>query len=382
MKKIYLDHAASTPLHPEVLEQMKPYLLEHFGNPSSTHGHGRVLRAAIETARKTIANCIGAKASEIYFTSGGSEADNMILKGAVEKLGVKHIISTEIEHHAVTHTIEALAAMGKITYTYLQVDELGHIDLAELEAVLKKHPNSLVSLMHANNEIGTLHDIESIGKLAKQYEAYFHSDTVQSIGCWRYNMATGPLDFAVASAHKFNGPKGIGFAYIRKGIAMDSLIHGGGQEMKKRAGTEDVASIVGMAYAFEKCCKQLDVKREKLLEIKDYMRGKLKETFKGVSFNGDPDPTKSLPTVLNASIPCGEKDAMLTFQLDLAGISCSGGSACNSGANQGSHVLRALGVKSFKNLNSIRFSFCTSNTQEEIDFVLEKLSFIVHEPVM
>lgn len=380
--KIYLDNAASSPMDPEVFEAMKPWLLDHFGNPSSTHAHGRTLRSTIEKARRTIAECIGASPAEIFFTSGGTEADNTAIIGAVKGYGLTHVITTQIEHHAVTHTIEQLEEAGLVKTTYLNVDGKGNIDLEELRNVLANSPRSLVCLMHANNELGTLHNIHAIGEVCQEYDALFQSDTVQSMGNVVYDLANTNLHFATASAHKFYGPKGTGFLYVKKGIKIPAFIQGGGQERNMRAGTENPAFISGMAFALHKCYAQLEAKNGKLRTLKSYMMEQLQQHIPGVSFNGETNPERSLPTVLNVAFPCGEEDAMLTFHLDLAGISTSGGSACNSGANLGSHVLRSIGCTPSKAINSVRFSFSVLNTKEEIDVTVTKLKEIVKTPVL
>ena len=382
MMKVYLDNAASTPMDPEVFEYMKPYFCEHVGNPSSTHAHGRHLRNLIEQARKSIATHIGASPGEICFTSGGTEADNMAIRGAVEAYGLTHVISSPIEHHAVTHTIEQLEGEGKIKAIWLSLDEKGNVDLEELRSVVSQHPKSLVSLMHGNNEIGTLHDIQAIGEICQEYGALFHSDTVQTMGTCTYDVASLPIDFLAASAHKFYGPKGIGFLYVRKGIRIPPMILGGGQERNLRAGTENLPSILGMAYALDKCYRTLEQKNQHLQALKDYMKAQLEQYVPGVSFNGETDAHTSMPTVLNVALPCGESDCMLIFNLDIHGISVSGGSACNSGANLGSHVLRGIGASTNALMNSIRFSFGVRNTKEEIDYTVSKLKEVVGQLVV
>ncbi len=379
--KVYLDNAASSVMDPEVLEEMKPFLLGNFGNPSSSHAHGRVLRSAIEKSRRTIAKCLGASPGEIFFTSGGTEADNTAILGAVEAYHLTHIVSTHIEHHAVTHSIKHLEAAGKVKATYLQPDSKGAILLEDLREVLAQNPRSLVALMHANNELGTLNDIQAIGEICKEYDALFFSDTVQAMSNFEYDLAHTHLHFATASAHKFYGPKGVGFLYIKKDINIPSFILGGGQERNMRAGTENVAFIAGMAFALHKCCSKLEAKLNKLNKLKFYMKEQLLKNIPGVDFNGETDPALSLPTILNTAFPCGEEDAMLTFHLDLAGISASGGSACNSGTNLGSHVLRGIGCSTERAINSVRFSFGLQNTFEEIDYTIHKLKEIVKIPV-
>ena len=379
--RIYLDNAASTPMDPEVLDHMVPVFRELNGNPSSVHHHGRQLRALIEKARKTVAETLGAAPAEIFFTSGGTEADNMAIKGAVEGQGIKHVISSKIEHHAVTHTIENLEKEGRITVTWLDVDSKGNPDLEQLDQVLAAQGPTLVSLMHGNNEIGTLLDLVKTGEICRKHGALFHSDTVQTITQERYNLSEQPVDFITASAHKFYGPKGVGFLYVRSGVCIPSLICGGSQERNMRAGTENVPCIVGMAFALKKCYDNFDSKRAKLLSLKAHMRQRLENEVPGVSFNGEISPETSMPTVLNVSFPGEGTESMLLFNLDIAGISASGGSACTSGSVTGSHVLSGIGVSPERSANSVRFSFGVDNTLEEIDLCIDKLKEIIDIPV-
>ncbi|MEM7654834.1 MAG: cysteine desulfurase family protein [Bacteroidota bacterium] len=378
--KVYLDNAASTPMDPEVFEQMKPFFCEWVGNPSSTHAHGRPIRNQLEEARRTIAAHLNCTPAEIIFTSGGTEADNMAIVGAVESHGLTHVISTQIEHHAVTHTIEHLEATGKIEAIWLAVDEKGNIDLGELRTHLQAHPKSLVTLMHGNNEIGTLHDLQAIGEVCREHEVLFHSDTVQTMGHFAYDLAELPVDMMSASAHKFYGPKGVGFLYLRKGVRLPSFIMGGSQERDHRAGTENVPGIMGMAFAFDKCQKNLATKTEEVWGLKEYLKTQLETRLPGIHFNGETSRERSLPTVLNTCLPCDGSDCLLLFNLDLFGISASGGSACNAGANMGSHVLRGIGANENALMNSIRFSFSQFNTKAELDYVVEKLSEVVLQP--
>jgi len=370
--KIYLDNAATTPLDPEVFDAMKPFMLENFGNPSSTHSHGRVVRAAIETSRKKIAELLSCTPGEIIFTSGGTEADNAIIRSAIHTFGIKHIISSPIEHHAVTHTIEHTEREG-ISSHMVKLDKNGHVDLNDLERLLKTYPNALVSLMHANNEIGNLLDIKTTGELCKKYNAFFHSDTVQTIGHYRHNMNDLFVCGLTAGAHKFHGPKGVGFMYIRKDRKIHQFIHGGAQERNMRGGTENVYGIIGMAKALEIAYRDMDEHLHHIQALKDRMIAGLKENIPGVMFNGDSaNAQRSLYTVLNVSLPENEENDMLLFNLDLNGISASGGSACSSGATTGSHVLGALYPNSKR--GAVRFSFSKYNKAEEIDFVVSKLA--------
>ncbi len=364
---VYLDHAASTPLDPAVFAQMQPFLLGHLGNPSSSHSFGRTLRNEIERSRRKIAQLLGAQPGEIIFTSGGTEADNLAIRGLVQAHALSHIISTRIEHHAVTHPIESLEKAGTVQVTWLGVDAQGHIDLGELRTALERDARALVSLMHANNEIGTRHDIESIGEVCAEYGAYFHSDTVQAIGCIQYDLSKLKVHCITASGHKFNGPQGVGFLYVRKGTRLQAQVEGGSQERNLRAGTENVAGIVGLAAALEKTYATLPQKVAHLRTMKIYLRDQLQSLFPGLGLNGETDLEKSLPTVLNVSFPYNGEDSMLLFQLDLAGIAVSGGSACNSGALIGSHVLREIGADQNALLNSIRFSFGLTTTRAELD---------------
>ena len=377
MTRVYLDNAASTPLDPEVLEYMLPFFRELQGNPSSVHSHGRQLRAGIEKARKTIAGLIGAAPSEIFFTSGGTEADNMAIRCSVEGLGIRHIITTHIEHHAVSHVAESLEKAGKAKITWLDVDEKGNPNLIQLEKALKENDRSLVCLMHANNEIGTLADIHAIGLLCEQYDAIFHSDTVPAMGNVLYNLSDMPVHFVTASAHKFYGPKGVGFLYVKSGTRIPSLILGGGQERNMRAGTENVPAIAGMAFALEKCINNLEKKSAHLWKLKNHMKKRLMEEVPGVKFNGEIEEGKSVPTVLNVAMPSSASDSMLLFNLDINGVSASGGSACTSGSVKGSHVLAGLGHDPHRCSNSVRFSFGWPNTLEEIDYAVDKVKEIV-----
>ena len=371
--RVYLDNAATTPIDPEVFEAMKPYLMEDFGNPSSTHAHGRKVRAAIESARKKVAELINCTPGEIIFTSGGTEADNALIRSGIQTNSLKHAISTPIEHHAVTHTLELLEKQGVIQLHYVQFDEKGHVDLHHLEKLLREFPGSLVSLMHANNEIGNLLDIQRVGELSEQYKAFFHSDTVQTMGHYRHDMKTLRICGMTAAAHKFHGPKGVGFMYIRKDRKIAQFIHGGAQERNMRGGTENTYGIIGLAKAFEIAYRDMAEHEAYIKSLKSRMIEKLRENIPGITFHGDSaNLDKSLYTVLNVSLPESEENEMVLFNLDIQGISASGGSACSSGASTGSHVLGALYPESKR--GAVRFSFSKYNTPEEIDFVVEKLA--------
>jgi cysteine desulfurase len=372
---IYLDNAATTPLDPEVFESMKPFMLEDFGNPSSTHAHGRKVRAAIESARKKIAELIQCSPGEIIFTSGGTEANNGILAGAIHTYSIKHVITSPVEHHAVLHTLEELQKLGKVEIHLVKVDEHGSVDLADLEQLLQQYPGSLVSLMQANNEIGNLLDMGRVAALCAAHQAFFHSDTVQAIGHYRHDMRTLNLSAMTCAAHKFHGPKGIGFMYIRNTRKINPFIHGGPQERSMRGGTENVYGIIGLAKAVEIAYRDMDEHTKYIASLKARMIEKLTENIPGVLFNGNSaNLEQSLYTVLNVSLPEVAEGGMLLFNLDLKGISASGGSACSSGATQGSHVLAALYPGSKR--EAVRFSFSKYNTPEEIDLAVHELKAI------
>lgn len=378
--RVYLDNAATTPLAPEVAEAMIPVLKNEFGNPSSTHYFGRQTKALIETSRRSIAAWLNCSPSEIIFTSGGTEADNMALLTAVQSLGVKRIISTTIEHHAVGHTIEHLAAHSGIEAVWLKVDAKGHIDLNELESYLRDGVPTLVSLMHANNEIGTLIPLKSVSELCRNYNAYFHSDTVQTMAHYRFDLKELDIDFITCAAHKFHGPKGIGFLYVNKKVKAESLIHGGSQERGLRGGTENVYGIVGLATALELANTHIEEHQQHVQGLKSYMIEQLQNIFPDVAFHGDIDPAKSLYTVLNVCLPKTEKGGMLLFTLDLKGVACSGGSACTSGAVKGSHVLEGIAADNTR--PNVRFSFSRYTSKEEIDFALKQLETIYEKAIV
>ncbi|MDA0193741.1 MAG: cysteine desulfurase family protein [Bacteroidetes bacterium] len=376
--RVYLDNAATTPLDPEVFEAMKPYLINHFGNPSSIHHHGREAKAAVEKSRRSIAEYLNAAPSEIFFTSGGTEADNTALRSSIETKNIKHVITSRIEHHAVLHTLEMLEKLGITSLHFVNLNKLGHIDLSHLEELLKEHPQSLVSLMHANNEIGNLNDIEKIGAICSEYDTTFHSDTVQAVGHYKHDLQVLKLHCMVGAAHKFHGPKGIGFLYLNSNHRINPLIQGGSQERNMRGGTENVAGIVGLAKAFQLAYQNMEQHQSYIQSLKARMIQKLKERIDGVQFNGDSaNLESSLYTVLNISLPPSEENEMLLFSLDINGVSASGGSACASGSNIGSHVLSALNTDPLR--GAVRFSFSKFNKPEEIDFAVEKLSEVVAE---
>ncbi len=375
--RVYLDNAATTPVAPEVIEAMIPVLQNDFGNPSSSHSFGRQAKGVIETARRTISKLLNCQSSEIIFTSGGTEADNMALYSAVNLMGVKHIVTSEIEHHAVGHTVEALVKSNGIRVSFLKLDEKGNVDLKELENLLITEEKTLVSLMHANNEIGTLLPIKRVSEICRKYNALFHSDTVQTMGHYSFNLQELDIDFLTCAAHKFHGPKGVGFLYVNKKAKVESLIHGGSQERGLRGGTENVHGIVGLAKAMELAYVELEEHQLHVQSIKTHMIETLNSTLPSVDFNGEIEPSKSLYTVLNVSFPAFERGGMLLFTLDLKGVACSGGSACTSGAAKGSHVLE--GIKADSSRPNVRFSFSRYTTKEEIDFAIEKVIEIYEE---
>jgi cysteine desulfurase len=369
--KVYLDNAATTKLDEEVFKTMMPYMMEEFGNPSSIHGYGRKTRSAIELARKNVAKFLSVQPGEIFFTSGGTEADNMAICQTVETHGINHIISSRIEHHAVEHTIQVLEKTKGIKVSWVNIDKKGNVDLSHLEELLKNNERTLVSLMHANNEIGTLLPIEHVGALCEQYNAIFHSDTVQTMGHYNMDLQKMKVHFVTCAAHKFHGPKGVGFLYINNNHKISPFIHGGAQERNMRGGTENVYGIVGLAKALEICYNEMEAHQKHIMGLKNYMKRQLIENFEGMRFNGETEDDNSLYTVLNCCFPDHPDAEMLLFNLDIMGIAASGGSACSSGSNQGSHVLRGIGADMTR--PSVRFSFSKYNTKKDIDFVLSTL---------
>jgi len=367
---VYLDYAASAPLDPEVLEAMRPYL-EAAGNPSSTHAAGRFLRSAVEEARQTIADLIGAAPGEIIFTSGGTEADNHALRSAVETFSLSTILFNPTEHHAVLHTIEDLTRQGKVKAIPIAVDSQGRIDLNCLEALLRKHPRSLVSIMYANNEIGTLHPVKEIAMLCQQYGALYHCDTVQVMGLGWVRVDEWPVDFIAASAHKFYGPKGVGFLYRRRPIR--SFITGGAQERGQRAGTENVAGIVGMAFALRKAYEKKDAYYQHLSTLKRHALDLLREQLPDARINGDSSPEGSHPGILNFYLPPEKADDLLLIHLDIAGICASGTSACSSGSGHPSHVLQAIGLSAEAALRAIRLSWGWGTEKKHLDKAIQTL---------
>ena len=369
----YLDNAATTPLDPAVLDAMLPYLAQHYGNPSSLHGPGRQVRAAIEQARKSVAQLINAAPSEITFTSGGTEADNYAIFGSVRSLGLTHAITSRLEHHAVLHPLQALAKSGETTLSYLHHDDQGRLDLAHLEELLATHPRTFVSLMHGNNELGNLNDIRAIGEICARHDAVFHTDTVQTVGHYPHDVQQLQNHFLVGSAHKFHGPKGVGFLYQRGGVTVDSLLHGGAQERGVRAGTENVYGIVGLAKALEIACHDMAAHRRHVQGLKDRLIGRLTASLDDVRFNGlSAETDQSLYTVLSVSLPPSSISEMLLFSLDINKVAASGGSACTSGAQLGSHVLEALGAAPDR--PTVRLSLSRLTTAEEVDYAANQLA--------
>ncbi|MCC6461406.1 MAG: cysteine desulfurase [Saprospiraceae bacterium] len=381
MKRVYFDNAATTPISEAVIDAMLPVLREQYGNPSSIHAEGRSVRAALESARKTVAQSIGASTAEIFFTSGGTESNNMAIKCAVRDLGVRRIISSPTEHHCGLHTIEHLVKTSDIEVVWLPVDSMGHVDLKTLEQLLAdgSDTKTLVSLMHANNEIGTMLDLDQVSTLCRQHGALFHTDTVQTIGHFPVRVDQTPVNFLSGAAHKFHGPKGVGFIYINSGNPIEPFIDGGGQERNMRGGTENVYGIVGLAKALELATTEIEQRAAHIRQLRQYMMDRLRENLDDIQFNGDCDG-HSLYTVLSVSFPPSPKNELLLLSLDIAGVSASGGSACSSGAEKGSHVLAAIGADPAR--KSIRFSFSHYNTTDEVDVVIEKLKAMLPAPSM
>lgn len=382
MDNIYLDNAATTQVRKSVIVKMQDALANFYGNPSSTHSYGRSAKTAIESARKTIAKTLNAHPSEIIFTSGGTEADNMILRCAVRDLGITTIITTKIEHHAVTHTVEELEKECGVTVYYLDLDANGNPELAQLEALLQKDDSKkLVSLMHINNEIGNKIDIEAIAKLTKANGAFIHSDTVQSIGHYEWDVQQTPIDFMVAAAHKFHGPKGIGFAYIRKNSGMGCMISGGAQERGHRAGTESFHNIVGLEEAFKCAYENIEEEKAYVTELKKFFIERITSEIPDIEFNGHSgNIEKSTYTLVNVRIPVdAQKGLMLLFQLDIKGIACSQGSACQSGSGKGSHVLTEILSDEEMKKPSLRFSFSKYNTKAELEYAITVLKEFIEQ---
>ncbi len=377
MKKVYLDNAATTPIDTVVIDRITTVMRDTFGNPSSTHQFGRKARTIVEEARKSIAKHFNVTSSEVLFTAGGSEADNLILRNAIENLGVKHIITSKIEHHAVLHTVELLERECDVTVTYVSFDENGEVDYTELDALLKASvEKTMVSLMYINNELGNILDIEKICDLCQTHDALFHSDTVQAIGHYEIDLQKTPIDFIVASAHKFHGPKGVGLAIIKKGFGVKPMLVGGEQERGARAGTENVHNIAGMQTALDISLQNLKEEKQSIAKLKTYFIDELKSLNADISFNGCcADFNKSSYLIVNV---CFNKDLpMFLFNLDLKGIAASGGSACQSASNTGSHVLNAILSSTDAQKTSVRFSFSKFTTIDELNYTLEIIKGLI-----
>mgnify|MGYP001031846655 CR=1 FL=1 len=378
MQKVYFDNAATTPINQEVIEIVAQTMNSIYGNPSSTHQFGRSAKTLVEKSRKSIAKLLNCSASEIVFTAGGSEADNLILFNAVKNLNVKRIISTKIEHHAILHTLNSLEKEYYIQIDYVDVNEKGEIDLVHLIKILEKSEvKTLVSLMQVNNEIGNILDVDKVISICKDQNALFHSDTVQGLTHLKIDLQKSPIDFIAASAHKFHGPKGVGFAVVKKGFGIQPILHGGEQERGARAGTENTHSIVGMEKALIIATKNYEKDKIYIINLKQYFIEQLQNNFENIQFNGlSNDLDKSAYHILNVRF---EKEIpMLLFNLDLKSIAASGGSACQSGSNKGSHVLNTILNEDEAKKTSVRFSFSIYNTKNEVDYVIEALKSIIN----
>jgi cysteine desulfurase len=369
--KVYLDNAATTPLAPEVYEAMAPIIKNNFGNPSSSHFFGRSAKALIENSRRNIAKHLNCDTAEIIFTSGGTEADNMALLSSVTELGVKRVITSKIEHHAVGHTAEHLCQEYGVQVEYVNICNKGNVDLKHLEALLENSTPTLVSLMHANNEIGTLLPLKEVALMCSKFGALFHSDTVQTMGHYAFDLKKLDIDFMTCAAHKFHGPKGIGFLYSNSKTKLVPMIHGGAQERGYRGGTENIYGIVGLSKAMDLAYTDLKAHQEHVWSLKNHMINEFKKHFKEIEFHGEIGRETSLYTVLNVCFPATEKASMLLFTLDLKGIAASGGSACSSGSNKGSHVLE--GIEANMNRPNVRFSFSRYTTMQDIDYAITEI---------
>ncbi|PUZ25112.1 cysteine desulfurase [Chitinophaga parva] len=375
MKRIYFDNAATTSLDKEVLDAMLPYMTEKFGNPSSIYSYGRESRLGVENARKSVAKILGANPGEIFFTSGGTESTNTAVLAAIRDLGCRHIITSPIEHHATLHTTEYYHKTEGIRLSHVKLLPNGHVDLEDLRQLLASSPErTLVSLMHANNEIGNLLDMQAVGNLCKEFDAIFHSDTVQTVGHYPFDLRNTYVHFINGAGHKFHGPKGVGILYINESLKITPFVHGGSQERNMRAGTENLYGIVGFAKALELATRDHEAHSAQINDVRMYMAAQLQKHIPGVTFNGDLFG-RSLYTVLNASFPKTEKSEMILFNMDIAGICASGGSACTSGADIGSHVIAAVNPDTDR--IAVRFSFSKQNTKEEVDEVVAKLKEIL-----
>lgn len=379
-RNVYLDNAATTPIDPLVVEAMMPFLTDHFGNPSSSHSFGRKTKSAIETARRIIATNLNCAPAEICFTSGGTEADNLALHAAVQDLGCTHIISSAIEHSAVVKMAEKLAQTHGIQLSLVKLTSEGHVDLAHLQQLLEIPGKAIVSLMHGNNEIGNLLPLKTVSKLCRDAGALFHSDTVQTMGHYRFDLKDLDIDFLTCAAHKLHGPKGIGFSYVNKRLKINSFIIGGGQERALRGGTENLYGIVGLGKAIQLAYAHLEEHAQHVSDVKQYMVECFKAQVPGVIFNGASAEPDSLYTVLNVNFPPTPNAGMLLFLLDLEGVACSGGSACSSGASKGSHVLEGIHAIT-PGRASLRFSFSRFTTREDVDYAMQCIVQLCNQEV-
>ena len=373
---VYFDNAATTPLDKKVLEKMLPYMEQGYGNPSSIHKKGREIKSAIEKSRSKIAELLSCEPGEIFFTSGGTEADNMFLINTVIEKNIDTLITTKLEHHAVLHCCDYLSKVNKTKIRFVETNEKGDINYQDFEDALKSNKRNLVSLMHGNNEIGNINNLKKISKICTQHNAILHSDTVQTIGHYKIDLNDINIDGIVGSAHKFHGPKGVGFLYLNNKHKISPYIHGGSQERNMRGGTENVYGIIGLAEALKISCEEMDEHKEKIISVKRKMIELLKNKIDGIKFNGLSDNLeKSLYTVLNVSIPGIDDQQMFLFNLDMNNIAASGGSACSSGSDIGSHVLAE--IKKYDGHSSIRFSFNKYNSIEEVEYVVGKILEII-----
>jgi cysteine desulfurase len=377
MKRVFFDNASTTPIDPEVMQVMIECMQQHYGNPSSIHKEGRTARTVVEQARRTVARLLNVSIGEIFFTSGGTESSNMALKGAVRDLGVRRIISSPLEHHCVLHSLDRLAGTKEVEVVNLPLTSTGLPDIKELEKLLAAGgPKTMVSLMHSNNELGLMIDIHEVALLCQAHGALFHSDTVQTMGYFPFDLEETPISFLTAAAHKFYGPKGVGFIYINGDNPINPIMDGGSQERNMRAGTENIHGIIGLAKAMEMAYAELEIRKAKTKAVRDHFLRELLAVMPEIEINGDPE--NGHYKVLSLSFPPSPKADLLLLNLDMAGISVSGGSACSSGAETVSHVLATLMPDSLR--KTIRFSFSHHNTVEEADFVIQKLQEIL-EPV-
>ena len=382
VKNVYFDNAATTPIRTEVVDVMHDVLKDTFGNPSSTHAFGRSAKTQIETARKSIAKHFNAPPQALIFPSGGTESDTMLVRCAVQDLDIETVITSRIEHHAILHAVEFLEEQKLAKVLYVKTNSDGAVDYTDLAHLLAADDSKkLVSLMHINNEIGTILDLERVSNLCKTHDALFHTDAVQGVGHYAINLEEIAIDFLSAAAHKFHGPKGVGFSFVRKNSGLQPFILGGSQERGLRAGTESVHNIVGMAKALEIAYAKLDEEQQYLKELKAHAIKQLTSAFPDIHFNGCcSDMERSTFTLVNVVLPIAEEKAsLLNFHLDLNGVACSKGSACQSGSTKGSHVLEEVVPTALSKRPSIRFSFSVFNTQDEVDYLVQTLATFAKE---